>query len=72
MRLGKATGGLVQQHLAKSGADVVAETFRLRININRSLTDGASKAPPSASCNPLAAILQNDTAKKCLKFYFHF
>ena len=31
----------------------MAETFQLRININRSLTDGAPKAPPSASCKPL-------------------
>lgn len=34
----------------------MAETFRLRININLSLKDGASKAPPSASCKPLVPI----------------
>lgn len=32
---------------------MVAETFRLRINIIGSLTVGASKAPPSASCDTL-------------------
>lgn len=35
---------------------MVTETFRLRIIINRCMTDGASKAPPSASCKTLAPI----------------
>jgi hypothetical protein len=34
----------------QSGAEAVAETFQLRINIYHGLTDGAPKAPPSASC----------------------
>jgi len=37
----------------KSGAVVVAETFQLHINISGSLTDGASKAQPSANCKTL-------------------
>ena len=32
---------------------MVAETFQLKINISGSLTDGASKAQPSASCKTL-------------------
>lgn len=34
---------------------MVTEIFRLRINISGSLTDGAPKAPPSASCKTLPA-----------------
>jgi len=45
----------------KSGAKVVAETFWLRINISGSLTDGAPKAPPSASCKPLPASVADET-----------
>ena len=45
---------------------MVAETFRLRININRSLTDGAPKAPPSASCKTLSAILEPSKEMKNL------
>ena len=32
-----------------------SETFRLQININRSLADGATKAPPVPSAKPLEA-----------------
>jgi len=39
----------IQQHLAKSGAKVVEETFRFLIKINYNLTVGAPKALPSAS-----------------------
>jgi hypothetical protein len=38
---------------AIGGADVVTETFQLRINISNSLIDGASKSPPSPSPKPM-------------------
>jgi hypothetical protein len=44
----KATEGLVQQHLPKSGAVVVKETFRLRINISDSFTGWCSESPASS------------------------
>jgi hypothetical protein len=42
---------------------VVAETFQLRINIYFSLTDGAPKAPPSASRKPLALMVLRQKSK---------
>ena len=50
---------------------MVAETFRVRINFNRGLTDGASKAPPSASCKTLAVIVKNikSSDNKMIKKY---
>ncbi|AZB20780.1 hypothetical protein EG338_00705 [Kaistella haifensis] len=48
-RMGKATGGLVQQGFCNSGAKVQSSTVFLRLNFCAKLKICASIAPPSQS-----------------------